>query len=90
MKRVKWKLLQQRWNGKLMHEFKELEQIHISLLEKKRLKGIESHQEESIEIEKICDGGLVLEASKENRRYCILKTKSCCVFVGHINLRKDN
>lgn len=31
----------------------------------------------------------MLEASKENGRYCILKTKGCCVFVGHIDLRKD-
>ncbi len=29
------------------------------------------------------------EASKENGRYCILKTKGCCVFAGHINLKKD-
>ena len=39
-KQVKWKLLQQRWNGKLMNDFRELEQIHIDLLEKKRLKGM--------------------------------------------------
>ena len=41
-KRVKWKILQQRWNGKLMNEFRELEQIHIDLLEKERLKEMES------------------------------------------------
>ena len=31
----------------------------------------------------------MLEASKENGRYCILKTEGCCVFAGHIDLRKD-
>lgn len=79
-KRVKWKLLQQRWNSKLMNEFRKLEQIHIDL---------KSPQEGSDEIPKIYGGGLVLEASKENRRYCILKTKGCCVFAGPIDLRKD-
>jgi len=47
----------------MMNEFRELEQIHIDLLEKERLKGMESQQE-----------GLVLGASKEDERYCILKT----------------
>jgi len=40
-KRVKWKLLQQRWNDKLINKFRELEQIHIDSLEKERLKGME-------------------------------------------------
>lgn len=31
----------------------------------------------------------MLEASKEDERYCILKTESCCVFVGNLNLRED-
>ena len=63
-----------------MNEFRKLEQIHIDL---------KSPQEGSAEIQKIYGGGLVLEASKENGRYCILKTKGCCVFAGHINLKKD-
>lgn len=87
-KRVKWKLLQQRWNDKLIREFRELEQIHIDLLEKERLKGMESQQEGSAEIQKIYDGRLVLEASKENEMYCILKTESCWVFAGYENLGK--
>lgn len=49
---------------------------------------MESHQEGSVEIQKIYDGGLVLEASKEDERYFILKTESCCVFAGHIDLRE--
>ena len=48
-----------------------------------------SPQEGSAEIQKNYDGGLVLKASKENERYCILKTESCCVFAGHIDLSKD-
>ena len=79
-KRVKWKLLQQRLNGKLMNEFRKLEQIHIDL---------KSPQKGSAEIQKIYDGGLVLEASKKNGRYCILKTEGCFVFSGHIDLRRD-
>ena len=31
----------------------------------------------------------MLEASKQNGRYCILKTEGCFVFAGHIDLRKD-
>ena len=63
-KRVKWKLLQQRWNGELINEFRELEQIHIDLLKKERLREMESQQEGSAKIQKTYDGGLVLEASK--------------------------
>jgi len=37
---VRWNLLQKKWNSKLINKFKELEKIHISLLEKERLKGI--------------------------------------------------
>ena len=70
-KRVKWKLLQQKWNGKLMNEFRELEQIHIDLLEKDKIKGMESQQRGSAEIQKVYDGRFVLEASKEAERSCI-------------------
>jgi len=58
----------------MMNEFRELEKIHIDLLEKERLKGMESQQEGSAEIQKIYDGILVLGASKEDEMYCILKT----------------
>ena len=83
-KRVKWKLLQQRWNVKMMNEFRELEKIHIYLLEKKTLKGMESQQEGSAEIQNIYDGILVLEASQEDGRYCFFKIDDCCMFAGHI------
>lgn len=63
-----------------MNGFRKLEQIHIDL---------KSPQEGSAGIQKIYDGGLVLEASKENGKYCISKTEGCCVFAGHIELRKD-
>ena len=72
-----------------MNEFRELEKIHINLLEKKRLKGMQSHQEGSAEFQKIYDGRLVLEASKEDEGSCILKIDNCCVFAGHVNLRED-
>jgi len=49
-----------------VNEFRELEQIHIYLLEKERLIEIESQQRRSTEIQKIYDGILVLEASKED------------------------
>lgn len=39
---IKWNLLQKRWNSKLINQFRELEKRHISLLEKERLKGIQS------------------------------------------------
>ena len=45
---LKWSLLQKKWNAKLINKFIEFEQIHITLLEKERLKGIESQQKGSI------------------------------------------
>ena len=44
------------------------EQIHISLLEKERLIGIESQQRGFAETQKFHGGNLVLEASKETKR----------------------
>ena len=49
-KRVRWNLLKRRWNVKLISEFRELEKRHIDLLEKERLKGVESQQRGSTEI----------------------------------------
>ena len=56
-----------------MNEFWELEQIHIDMLKKERLREIESQQEGFAEIQKIYDGRLVLEASQEDGRYCVFK-----------------
>ena len=78
-KRVKWNLLQQGWNVKLMNK---LEQIHISLLEKERLIGIESQQRRFAENQKFHGGNLVLEASKETKSSVIFKTGSFSVNVG--------
>jgi len=57
----------------------KLEQIHISLLEKERLIGIESQQRGFAETQKFHGGNLVLEASKETERYGIFKTDSFSV-----------
>lgn len=59
------------------------------MLQKKRLREMESQQEGSVEIQKIYDGGFVLEASKEDGRYCVFKINDCCMFASHIDLRKD-
>lgn len=75
-KRVKWNLLQQKWNAMLMNK---LEQIHISLLEKERLIGIESQQRGFAENQKFHGENLVLEASKETKRSDIFKTDSLSV-----------
>ena len=42
-------LFQKIWNVKLINEFRELEKRHIDLLEKERLKGVESQQKGSTE-----------------------------------------
>lgn len=62
---VNWNLLQQKWNAMLMNK---LEQIHIALLEKDRLIGIESQQRGFVENQKFHYGNMVLEASKETER----------------------
>ena len=52
-KHVRWNLLQKRWSVKLINKFRELEKRHIDFLEKERLKGFESRQRGSAEIQKI-------------------------------------
>ena len=76
---VKWNLLQERWNVKLIKKFRELEKRHIDLLEKERLKGVESQQKGSIENQKVHCERLVLEASNETERSCIFKTNDLCM-----------
>lgn len=78
---VKWNLLQQKWNAMLMNK---LEKIHMSLLEKERLIGIESQQRGFAETQKFHGGNLVLEASKETERSGILKTDSFSVNTGMV------
>jgi len=80
-KRVKWNLLQHKWNAMLMNK---IEQIHISLLEKERLIGIESHQRGFVETQKSHGGNLVLEASKDTKRSGIFKTDNLSVNVGMV------
>lgn len=80
-KRVKWNLLQQKWNAMLMNK---LEQIHISLLEKERLIGIESQQRGFAKTQKFHGGNLVLEASKETERSDIFKTDSLSMNTGMV------
>ena len=70
---VSWNLLQKRWNVKLINKFRELEKRNIDLLEKERLKGIESQQKGSAEIQKVHCEIFVLEASNEAKRSCIFK-----------------
>ena len=62
---VRWYLLQKKWNAKMINKFRELEQIHIALLEKERLKGIESQQRGFVETQKVHCEILVLEASNK-------------------------
>ena len=66
---VRLNLFQKKWNAKLINEFIEIEQIHISLLEKERLKGIESQQRGFAETQKFLGGNLVLGASKATERF---------------------
>lgn len=57
----------------------KLGQIHISLLEKERLIGIESQQRGFAETQKFPGENLVLEASKGTERFDILETDSLSV-----------
>ena len=57
----------------------ELEQVHIYLLEKERLIGIESQQRGFAETQKFHGGNSTLEASKEIERSGIFKTDSLSV-----------
>ena len=74
--------IEKKWNVKLINEFRELEKRHIELLEKERLKGIESQQKGSVEDQNVHCEGLVLEASNKTERSCIFKTKDLCMIAG--------
>ena len=76
---ARWNLLQKKWNAKLINKFIELEQIHISLLEKETLKGVESQQIGSFGNQKVHCGRLMLEEENETERSCVLKTNDLCV-----------
>ena len=81
-KQVKWNLLQEIWNVKLINKFRELEKKHIDLLEKERLKGIKSQQKGSAENQKVHCEILVLEVSNKTERSCIFKTNDLCMIAG--------
>ena len=76
---VIWNLFKNKWNAKLMNKFRELEHIHISLLEKERLKGIESQQIGSVGNQKVHYERLVLEEENETKRSCVFKTNYLCM-----------
>ena len=79
---VRWNLLQKKCNAKLMKKFKEIEQIHISLLEKERLKGVKSQQIRSARNQKVHCGRLMLEERNETEKSCCFKTNYLCLNAG--------
>ena len=67
----------------MINKFRELEKIHITLLEKERFKEIESQQRGSAKTHKLHYERLVLEASNEAERYCKFNTDNSCVNVSY-------